>query len=108
MNSTESEPRYADPSQTGQDGPDQVLSSNVDTTTEANGRVRIKFHKNEPRPEIISIPGLLMRSAKKFANETALISCPGVDGTRKSWTYKFVLTLIYSLNMLCKNKSEYN
>ncbi|XP_014203362.1 very long-chain-fatty-acid--CoA ligase bubblegum isoform X2 [Copidosoma floridanum] len=81
--------RYATSNETGLEGPDQVLVANEDTVWDADGRVRIKIDQcqnDEFKP--ISIPGLLMQTAKKYPNCPALISRPGVDGSRTTITYK--------------------
>lgn len=70
-------------------GPDQILASQVDTTSEPNGRVRVKYDKEDLRSrDFISVPGLLMRSANKFADQPAMVSRPGVDGKRRTFTYR--------------------
>ncbi|XP_008205010.1 very long-chain-fatty-acid--CoA ligase bubblegum isoform X1 [Nasonia vitripennis] len=82
-------PRYAVASATGLEGPDQILSSDVDTTWEPDGRVRIKL--DNPADESyapISVPGLLKRVASKYPDHPALISRPGVDGQRTTYSYK--------------------
>ncbi|XP_011500028.1 PREDICTED: very long-chain-fatty-acid--CoA ligase bubblegum-like isoform X2 [Ceratosolen solmsi marchali] len=82
-------PRYAVASTTGLEGPDQILSSDTDTTWEANGRVRIKLdNQADEKSKPISVPGLLMKTANKYPNHPALISRPGVDGKRSILTYK--------------------
>ncbi|CAD6224814.1 GSCOCG00005566001-RA-CDS [Cotesia congregata] len=80
---------YITPSDTGRDGPDQILASDVDTTWEPNGRVRIKYDReNFNSREFISVPGLLMRTAKKYPDHVALVSRVGVDGKRRTYTYR--------------------
>ncbi|XP_058801274.1 very long-chain-fatty-acid--CoA ligase bubblegum-like isoform X2 [Phymastichus coffea] len=82
-------PRYAVASLTGLDGPDQILSTDVDTTCDADGRVRIKLdYQADGRYKLISVPGLLARTASKYPNQPALISRPGADGKRTTITYK--------------------
>ncbi|XP_043283437.1 very long-chain-fatty-acid--CoA ligase bubblegum-like isoform X2 [Venturia canescens] len=85
---SEISPKYATPSVTGLEGPNQVLASNVDSTSEANGRVRIKYEKCDRNHDVISVPGLLMKTAKEYGDHPALVSVPGPDGRRKTWTYK--------------------
>jgi hypothetical protein len=61
----------------------------VDTTWEANGRVRIKLdNQADEKYKPISVPGLLMKTASKYPNHPALISRPGIDGKRSTLTYK--------------------
>lgn len=81
-------------------GPDQILASDVDTTWEPNGRVRIKYDReNFNSREFISVPGLLMRTAKKYPDHVALVSRVGVDGKRRTYTYRYDNNkkLLYSL-----------
>ncbi|XP_058801223.1 very long-chain-fatty-acid--CoA ligase bubblegum-like [Phymastichus coffea] len=81
--------RYAVASATGLEGPDQILSSEVDTTWEPSGRTRIKVGVYEDDDyEPLSIPGFLARTASKYPNRPALVSRPGVDGQRTTITYK--------------------
>ncbi|XP_014609244.1 PREDICTED: long-chain-fatty-acid--CoA ligase ACSBG2 isoform X1 [Polistes canadensis] len=80
--------RYAVASQTGLEGPDQVLMTDVDVTTEANGRVRIQLGEDINATLPISIPGLLSSIAKKYPDHLALVSQPGLDGTNTTYTYK--------------------
>ncbi|KAG7201121.1 hypothetical protein KM043_003917 [Ampulex compressa] len=81
--------RYATPSESGFDGPNQVLSTDVDTTTEISGCVRIKLDKDGINSTIpISIPGLLMTVAKSYPDHIALVTRAGVDGQRTMFTYK--------------------
>ncbi|XP_032681082.1 very long-chain-fatty-acid--CoA ligase bubblegum [Odontomachus brunneus] len=81
--------KYATPSETGLDGPDQVLPADVDVTCEANGKVRIKLDSNEYNTFMpISIPGILTRTAQRYPDHVALVSCPGPDGKRTTYTYR--------------------
>ncbi|XP_046814921.1 very long-chain-fatty-acid--CoA ligase bubblegum isoform X1 [Vespa crabro] len=80
--------RYAVASKTGLDGPDQVLTSDVNITTEANGRIRIQMGEGINATLPTSIPGLLSGIAKKFPDQIALVSRPGLDGTNTTYTYK--------------------
>ncbi|XP_033218872.1 very long-chain-fatty-acid--CoA ligase bubblegum-like isoform X1 [Belonocnema kinseyi] len=81
--------RYAQASQTGRDGPDQILYSDLDTTSDADGRVRIKLDSEGPNShEPISVPGLLSRTVKTYPNQIALVTRAGPDGKRKSFTYR--------------------
>ncbi|XP_015598128.1 very long-chain-fatty-acid--CoA ligase bubblegum [Cephus cinctus] len=81
--------QYAASSETGLDGPDQVLRSNVDTTAELDGSIRIKLEAEGPNAfQPISVPGLLMKTAREYPNHPALVSTPGVDGSRLTLTYK--------------------
>lgn len=68
-------------------GPNQVLYSEVDTTSDASGRIRIKVEK-DVAIEPISVPGLLKKIAKTFPEHVALISRPEPNGKRISYTYK--------------------
>ncbi|XP_063995713.1 very long-chain-fatty-acid--CoA ligase bubblegum isoform X2 [Diachasmimorpha longicaudata] len=79
---------YLSPSSTGRDGPNQILVADMDTTHEPNGRVRIKKNPDEGQSDVLSVPGLLMRVAKKHPDRPALVTCPQVDGARKTWTYR--------------------
>ncbi|XP_043474001.1 very long-chain-fatty-acid--CoA ligase bubblegum isoform X2 [Leptopilina heterotoma] len=79
--------QYLKPSETGLDGPDQVLYSEVDSTTEPDGRTRIKVEKNSSI-EAISVPGLLTRIARAYPEHTALVSRPEPSGKKISYTYK--------------------
>ncbi|KAI4494503.1 hypothetical protein M0802_008824 [Mischocyttarus mexicanus] len=83
-----SQTRYAVASQTGLEGPDQVLMTDVDTTTEANGRVRITLGEGINATLPVSIPGLLSSIAKKYPDRLAMVSQPGLDGTSTTYTYK--------------------
>ncbi|XP_066603794.1 very long-chain-fatty-acid--CoA ligase bubblegum isoform X2 [Prorops nasuta] len=85
----ESFPRYAPASETGLDGPDQVLYSKLGTTTEPDGRCRIPLDDSEENSvKPMSVPGQLMRSAKLYPNHIAMVSRLGVDGKRISYTYR--------------------
>ncbi|XP_008544493.1 very long-chain-fatty-acid--CoA ligase bubblegum isoform X1 [Microplitis demolitor] len=86
---SETDGRYISPSETGHDGPDQILASDVDTTWEPNGRVRIQYDKDDLKSrEFISVPGLLMKTAKKYPDHLAMVSRVGVDGKRRTYTYR--------------------
>ncbi|XP_011151230.1 long-chain-fatty-acid--CoA ligase ACSBG2 isoform X2 [Harpegnathos saltator] len=81
--------KYAIPSETGLDGPDQVLPADVDTTCEANGKVRIKLDSNKHDSFVpVSIPSVLMKTAQYYPDHIALVSCPGPDGKRTMYTYR--------------------
>ncbi|XP_072752863.1 very long-chain-fatty-acid--CoA ligase bubblegum [Anoplolepis gracilipes] len=81
--------RYATASETGFDGPDQVLATDVDTACEANGRVRIKLDKNGCNSCVpISIPGVFTKTANLYPNHIALVSRPDVNGKRTTYTYR--------------------
>ncbi|KAK2580670.1 hypothetical protein KPH14_007772 [Odynerus spinipes] len=84
----ESSVRYAVASSTGLDGPDQVLESDVDSTVDRDGRVRILLGEGDNAVLPVSIPGVLSKTAKKYPNQIAMISRPGLDGTRTTYTYK--------------------
>ncbi|KAK0162315.1 hypothetical protein PV327_008662 [Microctonus hyperodae] len=80
---------YFAASDTGRDGPDQILPSNMDRVWEPNARVRIKYDIEDKKlAEYISVPGLLMKTAKTYPDRVAMISRAGVDGKRRSYTYK--------------------
>ncbi|XP_015517934.1 very long-chain-fatty-acid--CoA ligase bubblegum isoform X1 [Neodiprion lecontei] len=80
---------FAISSQTDLDGPDQVLSSDSISTTEAAGRVRIEFEKNGIADHVpISVPGLLAKTARENPDFPALVSREGVDGRRVTYTFK--------------------
>ncbi|KAF7405424.1 hypothetical protein HZH66_004330 [Vespula vulgaris] len=80
--------RYAVASKTGLDGPDQVLMSDVNVTTEANGRIRIQLGEDINATLPVSVPGVLSAIAKKYPDQIALVSRPGPDGTNTIYTYK--------------------
>ncbi|XP_070163763.1 long-chain-fatty-acid--CoA ligase ACSBG2 isoform X2 [Polyergus mexicanus] len=81
--------RYATASETGLDGPDQVLATDVDTTCEFNGKVRIKLDKNECNSCIpVSIPGAFTKTANLYPDHIALVSSLGDDGKRTMYTYR--------------------
>ena len=85
-------------------GPDQVLPADLDVTTQPNGRVRIRYDNDDKTPRVMSVPGLLMMTAKEHPDQIALVSRPGIDGTRRTWTYKFVLTIdrdVYAIYLRC-------
>lgn len=86
--SKESSTRYAVASTTGLDGPDQVLECHTDTTTEANGRIRIKLGEGLGAMLPLSVPGILSRTVQKFGDHIALVSRLGPDGTRTTYTYR--------------------
>ncbi|XP_018376154.1 PREDICTED: long-chain-fatty-acid--CoA ligase ACSBG2-like [Trachymyrmex cornetzi] len=81
--------RYASFSETGLDGPDQVLFTNADSTCNADGRVRIKLDSNESNSyQPVSIPGALTKTAKLYPNHIALVSRPDVNGKRATYTFQ--------------------
>ncbi|XP_012055637.1 PREDICTED: very long-chain-fatty-acid--CoA ligase bubblegum-like [Atta cephalotes] len=76
-------------SETGLDGPDQILSTDIDTTCNADGRVRIKLDSNGSNSFMpISIPGVLTRTAKLYPNHIALVSRPDTNGKRTTYTFQ--------------------
>lgn len=80
---------YATHSETGLDGPDQVLPTENFVTTEPHGCVRIRLNcegVNSAPP--ISVPGLLSSVAKKYPDQIALVSRSDENGQRKKYTYK--------------------
>lgn len=81
--------KYATPSETGLDGPNQVLASDVDVTTKPDGRVRIKLSNDGPSSlEALSVPGMLAETAEKYSDHIALVSRLDVNGNRKTYTYR--------------------
>ncbi|XP_020293396.1 very long-chain-fatty-acid--CoA ligase bubblegum [Pseudomyrmex gracilis] len=81
--------RYAAASETGLDGPDQILPANSDTVCNSNGRIRIKLDSsglNSYMP--VSIPGVLSRTAKRYPDHIAMVSRPGLDGKRTTYTFQ--------------------
>ncbi|KYN09718.1 PREDICTED: very long-chain-fatty-acid--CoA ligase bubblegum-like [Trachymyrmex cornetzi] len=76
-------------SETGLDGPDQVLSTDIDATCNAGGRVRIKLDSNGSNSCMpVSIPGVLTRTAKLYPDHIALVSRPDVNGKRATYTFQ--------------------
>ncbi|XP_018376152.1 PREDICTED: very long-chain-fatty-acid--CoA ligase bubblegum-like isoform X2 [Trachymyrmex cornetzi] len=91
--------RYASFSETGLDGPDQVLLTDADTTCNADGRVRIKLDSNESNSyQPVSIPGVLTKTAKIYPDHIALVSRPDVNGKRTTYTFHGIATGIYTTN----------
>ncbi|KAG5326761.1 ACBG2 ligase, partial [Acromyrmex heyeri] len=81
--------RYASASETGLDGPDQVLPTDVDITCNVDGKVRIKLDSNEPNSYMpVSIPGVLTRTAKLYSDHIALVSAPDANGKRTTYTFQ--------------------
>ncbi|XP_011062482.1 PREDICTED: very long-chain-fatty-acid--CoA ligase bubblegum-like isoform X1 [Acromyrmex echinatior] len=81
--------RYASASETGLDGPDQVLPADVDTTCNVDGKVRIKLDSNELNSYMpVSIPGVLTRTAKLYSDHIALVSAPDANGKRTTYTFQ--------------------
>ncbi|XP_011062484.1 PREDICTED: long-chain-fatty-acid--CoA ligase ACSBG2-like [Acromyrmex echinatior] len=81
--------RYTPFSETGLDGPDQILFTDADTTCNPDGRVRIKLDNNGSnsyQPE--SIPGVFTRTAKLYPDHIALVSRPDVNGKRTTYTFQ--------------------
>lgn len=68
----------------------------MDSTTEADGRTRIKVEKNSSI-EAISVPGLLSRIARAYPEHIALVSRPEPSGKKISYTYKFVTNILMHL-----------
>ncbi|KYN01488.1 PREDICTED: very long-chain-fatty-acid--CoA ligase bubblegum-like [Cyphomyrmex costatus] len=80
---------YALANETGLDGPNQILFTDVDTTSNVNGRVRIKLDNNESNSYIpISIPGVLTKTVKLYPNHIALVSRPDANGKRTTYTFQ--------------------
>ncbi|XP_076751867.1 acyl-CoA synthetase bubblegum family member 1 isoform X2 [Xylocopa sonorina] len=80
---------YAPCSETGLDGPDQVLPADSSMTTKQNSRVRIEMNNDGLNSELpISVPGLLSRRAKEYPDRVALLARPNIMGQRKKYTYK--------------------
>ncbi|XP_043265551.1 very long-chain-fatty-acid--CoA ligase bubblegum isoform X1 [Colletes gigas] len=85
---TEKGSYHAPHTDTGLDGPDQVLPTDNWTTTLPNGRVQIQLEKegvNSMKPT--SVPGLLMKTVKDCPDHIALVTRPDADGIRKTYTY---------------------
>lgn len=81
--------KYATASETGLDGPDQVLATDVDTTCEADGKIRIKLDKNGYNSSMpMSVPGVFTKTTNLYPDHIALVSRPGVDGKRTMYTYR--------------------
>ncbi|XP_077275861.1 acyl-CoA synthetase bubblegum family member 1 isoform X1 [Temnothorax americanus] len=81
--------RYALASETGLDGPDQVLPADEDVTCNADGRVRIKLDSNGPNSYTpVSIPGVLIKTAKLYPDHIALVSKLDVNGQRTMYTFQ--------------------
>ncbi|KAK9304861.1 hypothetical protein QLX08_003926 [Tetragonisca angustula] len=72
-------------SETGFDGPDQILAADSFTTTKADECVRIQLSNDNFKPT--SVPGLLSRTAKKYPNHIALVARPDKTGRRKTYTF---------------------
>ncbi|XP_071654143.1 long-chain-fatty-acid--CoA ligase ACSBG2 isoform X2 [Temnothorax longispinosus] len=81
--------RYASASETGLDGPDQVLPTDEDVTCNADGRVRIKLDSNGPNAYTpVSIPGVFTKTAKLYPDHIALVSKLDVNGQRTMYTFQ--------------------
>lgn len=69
-------------------GPDQVLPATELSTSNASGRVKIRFEESGTGArEPISVPGLLHKIAQEYPNHPALVS-KGEDGRWKEITFK--------------------
>ncbi|XP_017763561.1 PREDICTED: very long-chain-fatty-acid--CoA ligase bubblegum isoform X2 [Eufriesea mexicana] len=80
---------YASCSETGRDGPDQVLPADNFITTKPDGRVRIELNEEYSNSEPpISIPGLFSKIAKTYPDHIALVSRPDAENHSKTYTYK--------------------
>ncbi|XP_012264154.1 very long-chain-fatty-acid--CoA ligase bubblegum isoform X2 [Athalia rosae] len=80
---------HLSPSETGLNGPNQVMPSDAVWTSEPTGRVRIELDRDGIGARIpISVPGILEKTAKEHPDHPALVSRPGVDGERVTYTYK--------------------
>ncbi|CAK9800207.1 Long-chain-fatty-acid--CoA ligase ACSBG2 [Anthophora plagiata] len=76
-------------SETGLDGPDQILPTDTYSSTKLDGRVRIRLRKEDNDSSLpVSVPGLLSRIAKNYPDHVAIISRPDITGERKTYTYK--------------------
>ncbi|KAL6266397.1 hypothetical protein P5V15_003250 [Pogonomyrmex californicus] len=81
--------RYASASETGFDGPDQVLSADTDIACEANGRIRIKLDSNGCNSCMpLSIPGVFTKTAKLYPDHIALVSRADSNGKRTTYTFQ--------------------
>lgn len=66
-----------------------MLAANVDTTWEANGRVRIKLDNNGFNSVTpVSIPGTFMKTVKRYPNHIAFVSSPDDKGKRTTYTFQ--------------------
>ncbi|XP_031832484.1 acyl-CoA synthetase bubblegum family member 1 isoform X2 [Nomia melanderi] len=80
---------YASCSETGLDGPNQILQADSTTTTMPNGRVRIKLSREGiGSTPPISVPGLLSKIANAYPDRTAMVARANENGERKTYTYK--------------------
>ncbi|CAK9830889.1 Long-chain-fatty-acid--CoA ligase ACSBG2 [Anthophora retusa] len=76
-------------SETGLDGPDQILPTDTYTCTKPDGRVRIRLRKEDNDSNLpVSVPGLLSRIAKSYPDHVAIVSRPDIMGERKKYTYR--------------------
>ncbi|XP_076668613.1 acyl-CoA synthetase bubblegum family member 1 isoform X3 [Andrena cerasifolii] len=75
--------------ETGLDGPDQILPADDYVATKSNDRVRIRFNDNSLNSEAapLSVPGLLKRTATMRPNGIALVARLNAQGERKTYTY---------------------
>ncbi|KYN01489.1 Long-chain-fatty-acid--CoA ligase ACSBG2 [Cyphomyrmex costatus] len=81
--------RYASASETGLDGPDQVLPADTDTTCNVDGKVRIKLDSNGPNSCMpLSIPGVFMKTVKLYPDHIAIVSKPDNNGKRTMYTFR--------------------
>lgn len=81
--------RYVSASETGLDGPDQVLPTDQDITCNADGRIRIKLDSNSCNSCMpVSIPGVLIKTAKLYPDHIALVSKPDANGKRTMYTFQ--------------------
>lgn len=70
-------------------GPDQILPANSDTVCNSNGRIRIKLDSNGLNSYMpVSIPGVLSRTEKRYPDHIAMVSRPGLDGKRTTYTFQ--------------------
>ncbi|XP_070524552.1 very long-chain-fatty-acid--CoA ligase bubblegum isoform X2 [Cardiocondyla obscurior] len=81
--------RYATASETGLDGPDQILSTDKDTACSPDDRIRIKLDNNGPNSFTpVSIPGLFTKTAKLYPDHIAMVSRSDANGRRTTYTFQ--------------------
>ncbi|XP_011874843.1 PREDICTED: very long-chain-fatty-acid--CoA ligase bubblegum isoform X2 [Vollenhovia emeryi] len=81
--------RYALASETGLDGPDQVLPTDEDISCSPDGRVRIKLDITGPNSHMpTSIPGVFTKTAKLYPDHIAMVSKPDANGNRTTYTFQ--------------------
>jgi hypothetical protein len=77
-----------------------VLPATELSTSEANGRVKIRFEENGVGArEPISVPGLLHKIAQEYPDHPALVS-KGEDGHWKEISFKYEPQAIITLGLI--------